>query len=79
MADGETKLAESLPGPRVLRRAGGKVAPTAPSGTEDFLLRPDPADPRLTERVPGFDEHGAPIETAVVVERPFVPSAPKKG
>ena len=71
MADGDTKLAETLPEPRVLRRAGGKVASTAPSGAEDFLLRPDPADPRLTERVPGFDEHGKPIETAVVVERPL--------
>src|SRR5882724_5206623 len=36
-----------------------------------FLLRPDPDDPRLTRRVPGIDQDGAPIETAVVVERPL--------
>ena len=66
MADGETKMAE----PRMLRRAGAKAAPTA-ADAADFLLRPDPADPRLTERVPGFDEQGQAIETAVVVERPL--------
>jgi FdhD protein len=36
---------------------------------DDYLLRPDPRDPRLTERVRGIDQTGAPIETAVVVER----------
>jgi FdhD protein len=36
---------------------------------EEYLLRPDPADPRLTERVSGVDHTGAPVETAVVVER----------
>jgi FdhD protein len=36
---------------------------------KDYLLRPDPADPRLTERVRGVDQSGAPIETAVTVER----------
>ncbi|MBV9261545.1 MAG: formate dehydrogenase accessory sulfurtransferase FdhD, partial [Pseudolabrys sp.] len=35
----------------------------------DYIIRPDPADPRLTERVRGVDESGAPIETAVTVER----------
>jgi FdhD protein len=35
----------------------------------DYLLRPDPLDPRLTERVKGIDQTGAAIETAVVVER----------
>lgn len=37
----------------------------------DFLVRPDPSDPRLTRRVAGTDEHGQPIETAVPVERPL--------
>ncbi|MGE5766281.1 MAG: formate dehydrogenase accessory sulfurtransferase FdhD [Bacteroidota bacterium] len=37
----------------------------------EFALRPDPADPRLTERVAGIDQDGRPIETAVVVERPL--------
>ena len=35
----------------------------------DYLVRPDPHDPRLTERVRGIDHTGAPIETGVVVER----------
>src|SRR5262245_42264128 len=41
---------------------------TAPS-KDDYLLRPDPADPRLTERVRGVDQAGAPVETSVTVER----------
>jgi len=36
-----------------------------------LLLRPDPDDPRLTQRVTGLDQDGQPIETAVVVERPL--------
>src|SRR5438309_6268783 len=36
---------------------------------DDYRVRPDPHDPRLTERVRGIDQTGAPIETAVVVER----------
>src|SRR5499425_792904 len=34
-----------------------------------YLVRPDPRDPRLTQRVRGIDHTGAPIETGVVVER----------
>jgi FdhD protein len=36
---------------------------------DEYLLRPDPDDPRLTERVRGVDQSGAPVETAVTVER----------
>ena len=36
---------------------------------DDYLVRPDPADPRLTERVRGIDQTGAPVETSVTVER----------
>ena len=36
---------------------------------DDYLLRPDPADPRLTERVRGIDQSGVPLETSVTVER----------
>jgi FdhD protein len=36
---------------------------------DDYLIRPDPHDPRLTERVTGIDQTGAKIETAVTVER----------
>jgi FdhD protein len=37
----------------------------------DLLLKPDPDDARLTRRVPGIDQDGKAIETAVVVERPL--------
>ncbi len=36
---------------------------------DSYLVRPDPHDPRLTERVTGIDQTGARIETAVTVER----------
>jgi FdhD protein len=38
-------------------------------GENDYLVRPDPSDPRLTERVAGVDQTGGPMETAVTVER----------
>jgi FdhD protein len=38
---------------------------------DDYLIRPDPQDPRLTERVRGVDQTGAEIETVVTVERPL--------
>lgn len=38
---------------------------------EEFAVRPDPDDPRLTRRVPGIDQEGRPIEATVVVERPL--------
>ncbi len=34
-----------------------------------LLIRPDPADPRLTQRVTGVNERGEQVETAVPVER----------
>jgi len=36
---------------------------------DDYIIRPDPADPRLTERVTGIDQTGATVETSVTVER----------
>jgi FdhD protein len=36
---------------------------------DDYEVRPDPHDTRLTERVRGIDQTGAPVETTVVVER----------
>jgi FdhD protein len=36
---------------------------------DPYIIRPNPADPRLTERVSGIDQTGAPIETSVTVER----------
>jgi FdhD protein len=41
----------------------------APAIDDDYVIRPDPADPRLTERVRGVDQSGAAIETSVTVER----------
>ncbi len=38
---------------------------------EALVVRPDPADPRLTRRVAGVDHTGAPVETSVTVERPL--------
>ena len=37
----------------------------------DFLVKPDPKDPRLTERVVGVDQSGEAIEASVTVERPL--------
>ncbi|MGZ3410794.1 MAG: formate dehydrogenase accessory sulfurtransferase FdhD [Xanthobacteraceae bacterium] len=39
------------------------------SRIDSYLIRPNPADPRLTERVTGIDQTGAPVETSVTVER----------
>jgi len=39
------------------------------SPEDDYLIRPDPHDPRLTERVKGIDQTGTAIETSVTVER----------
>lgn len=38
---------------------------------QEFTLRPQPDDPRLTRTVAGIDHEGRPIETAVVIERPL--------
>jgi len=37
--------------------------------TDGYIIRPNPLDPRLTERVTGIDQTGARIETSVTVER----------
>jgi FdhD protein len=37
--------------------------------SDGYLVRPNPQDPRLTERVKGVDHTGATIETSVTVER----------
>src|ERR1700688_1015037 len=52
---------------------GLKQKPEGPIITimEEFMVRPDPDDPRLTSRVAGIDQEGKPIETAVVTERPL--------
>src|SRR6202051_735712 len=57
-------LACALPPPRSFAYIGGMALPE-----DDYLIRPDPLDPRLTERVKGIDQTGAAIETSVTVER----------
>ncbi len=55
-------------GPKRIRRGKAK------GGAEilaEFMVRPDPANPRLTEPVEGIDQDGAAIAPRVVVERPL--------
>src|SRR6186997_1627393 len=42
---------------------------TATLDADDYVIRPNLADPRLTERVSGVDQTGAPVTTSVTVER----------
>ncbi len=42
-----------------------------PGSVEEFAVRPDPEDPRLSVTVPGIDHEGRAVETAVVTERPL--------
>jgi FdhD protein len=36
---------------------------------DGYIIKPNPADPRLTERVTGVDQTGARVDTSVTVER----------
>ena len=38
---------------------------------DSYLLKPDPTNPKLTERVTGIDHEGNVLHTSVVVERPL--------
>ena len=40
-------------------------------GNKKFLIKPDPSDKRLTEKIEGFDQDGGVITTSVTVERPL--------
>ncbi len=40
-------------------------------GMSDYLVKPNPSDNRLTERIRGVDHNGDATETSVVVERPL--------
>ena len=51
--------------PRISAKSQGKVQ----DKPKDYLIKPDPLDPRLSQRVTGVDQTGAAVETAVVVER----------
>src|SRR6202035_4369484 len=74
----ETAFAQRMRASRRARRARPRPLKTPVAShilrpmafrPDDYLVRPDPDDPRLTERVRGIDHSGAPIETAVTVER----------
>lgn len=54
---------------KVAQKAQPKLAGAETLG--EFWLRPDPDDPRLTERVTGVDQDGQAIETSVVTEKPL--------
>src|SRR3954463_12976841 len=54
--------------PTALKRKGSRPII---AGMEEFAVRPDPDDPRLTRRVAGIDQEGNAIETSVVTERPL--------
>ena len=41
------------------------------AGKDEYILMPDPGDPRLTERVGGIDQDGGAVTTSVTVERPL--------
>jgi FdhD protein len=51
----------------LLREATRPIIPLM----QEFILRPQPDDPRLTRTVAGIDHEGRQIETAVVMERPL--------
>src|SRR4029077_7015845 len=54
----------------ISRRTEPKMtAPKITAPKDDYLICPDPHDPRLTERVSGVDQTGGRIETSVTVER----------
>src|SRR4030081_2115722 len=44
------------------------IVPADPAA-DDYIIRPNPADARLTERVTGVDHTGAAVTTSVTVER----------
>lgn len=54
--------------PKVVKRGVSKADPEL---LKDFLLRPNPSDSGLTERVLGTDQDGNSVEIPVVVEKPL--------
>jgi FdhD protein len=48
-----------------------EAARTHHRNMQEFTVRPQPDDPRLTRAVSGIDHEGRAIETAVVMERPL--------
>jgi FdhD protein len=48
---------------------GHAMSDVAAPPKQDYLVRPDPSDPRLTVRVSGVDHAGETVDTSVTVER----------
>jgi len=52
--------------------AGGHpLGKTYADGVGELIVKPNPDDPRLTEKVPGIDQNGSAVVTSVTVERPL--------
>jgi FdhD protein len=66
---GQEKTAAGQEAPDVQRRGKAKAASSA--DLAEFLLRPDPGDPKLTRAVEGLDQDGQPVAARVVEERPL--------
>jgi len=64
----EPKPTPAATGVKTVRRGRAKGDAAAMA---EFMVRPDPADPRLTEPVEGVDQDGGAVSTRVVVERPL--------
>mgnify|MGYP002623507231 FL=1 len=61
------------------RKASGEAAPSLAArralphsqGMQEFAIKPNPDDPRLTEPVSGLDHEGKPVDIRVPMERPL--------
>jgi len=51
--------------------AGTEAPANSEKASDSLIVRPDPNDPRLTERVVGIDQDGQQTTTSVTVERPL--------
>ncbi len=52
-------------------KAGIEPPATSEKARDSLIVRPDPEDPRLTEKVDGIDQDGRQTTTSVTVERPL--------
>ena len=60
---------ETAEAPKAAPRARPKAADART--LDEFLVRPEPKDPRLTQEVEGVDQDGQHVATRVVIERPL--------
>ncbi len=50
---------------------GSPLTAVYADGVGELVVKPNPDDPRLTEKVPGIDQDGSPVIASVTVERPL--------